>query len=543
MSYERVMVIGLDGATFDLMGPWIEQGRLPNLAKVVQRGSSAELESVNPPESPLAWTSFATGKNPGKHGIFGFYEPKTDGSYTLSPINAGSNRAATIYRILSDAGRKPVLVSVPFTFPPEPLENGVIIPGEFSIPGEDNDAPLICHPPSAAQEVKAVLDDPRLMVDTSLIYKQREQFIVDLHRTTENVMALIDHYLDKDDWDYFMTVFNGVDQVEHYFFRDFVTNGEFTDAMLEYYEKVDVAVGRMLERAGDDTLVMIMSDHGMTHFRKYFCLNLWLQEQNHLAFKQPGLRKLKQTAVRMAKASGLSDLVMKYIDLTKLGKGAVSNALSFDDVDFDATKAYAYGFGSIRINLQGREANGIVHPTMYESVRDGIIAQLKMEVDPRTGLPLFDAVYKREEVYSGPCVEAAPDIIVQSERFWPNGLAGVGPFANLYSKKIEDSPVINGMHTMNGIFMAQGENVKEGFEVPDPRIIDLAPTVLYALGLPIPDDMDGRVLSEMFEDGYFEANQPVYVAADKTLLDNRYEWREDEEAMLLERLRDLGYMA
>lgn len=543
MTYERVMVIGLDGATFDLMGPWIAQGRLPNLAKLVRGGSSAELESVNPPESPLAWTSFATGKNPGKHGIYGFYETKADGSYTLSPINAGSNRATTMYRTLSDAGRKPVLISVPFTFPPEPLENGVIIPGEFSIPGEDNDAPLICHPPAAAQEVRKLLDDPRLMVDTSLIYKQRDNFIVDLHKTTDHLMTLIDHYLEKDDWDYFMTVFSGVDQVGHYFFRDFVTNGEYTDVMLTYYEKVDVAVGRMLEQVDDDVLVMVMSDHGMTHFRNYFCLNLFLQEQKQLTFKQPVQRKLKQTAVRLAKQTGVSDLAMKYIDLSKLGKGAVSNALSFDDVDFNATKAYAYGFGSIRINLQGREANGIVHSSMYDVVRDDIIRQLKLEVDPRTGLPLFDAVYKREEIYHGPCLESAPDIVVQSERFWPNGLAGVGPFANLYSRKIEPSPIINGMHTMNGIFMAHGKHIKPGFEVPDPKIIDLAPTVLYALGMPIPDDMDGRVLTEMFDEAYVESHQPCYVAADTTLLDNRYEWREDEESMLLERLRDLGYMA
>ena len=542
MSYQRVLVIGLDGATFDLMKPWMESGYLPNLQRLMRQGSSAELESVIPPESPLAWTSFATGKNPGKHGIYGFYEPKAN-SYSLSPINAGSNRATTIYRMLSDAGKKPVLISVPFTFPPEPLENGLIVPGEFSIPGEDGSASLVCHPPEIANEVRSTVKDPRLMVDASHIFKSKETFLKDLHKTTNTLEQLIDHFMETRDWDYFMTVFSGVDQVEHYFYRDYVQDEQFSEAMLGYYEQVDKAVARILDKVDDDTLLLVMSDHGMTHFRKYFCLNLWLDEQKYIAFKQPVRRKIKQTAVRWARKTGIQETLMKYVDLSRFGQGAVSNALGFSDVDFDNTLAYAYGFGSIRINLRGREPNGQVAPEDYERVRDELINRLKREIDPRTGLPILDGVYRREEIYDGPCVDGAPDIVVRSDRFWPNGLAGVGPFANLYSNKLEYSPVINGMHAMNGIFIAHGPHVKSQVAVDDPRIIDLAPTILYALGLPIPDDMDGRVLMELFDESYTAEHQPMYKAVDVTLTQNQYQWQGNEEALLLERLKDLGYMA
>ncbi|GAB4265885.1 MAG: alkaline phosphatase family protein [Candidatus Promineifilaceae bacterium] len=543
MKYKRVMVIGLDGATFDLIKPWAAQGYLPNLQKLMNEGASGNLQSVHPPESPLAWTSFATGKNPGQHKIFGFYEPKRDAAYSLSPITAGSNQAKTVYRMLAEAGKRVVMVSVPFTFPPEPLPDGIVVPGEFSIPGEDGYARLVCHPPEIGDEIRQNFDDYRLMVDTSLIYHEKAQFAADLHHTTDNVMAIANHFLDTREWDFFMMVFSGTDQVGHYFFRDLVENGSYADVMLNYYSYVDKAVGRLLARADDETLFLVMSDHGMTHFRDYFCLNLWLAENGYLVFKRPFLRKLKRMGINFMNKSGLMSALLNMVDLRKLSKGSVSSALQFTDVDFSKTKAFAYGFGSIRLNVKGREANGVIDPSAYEQVRDEIIGRLQAATDRQAGLPIAERVYRREEIYFGPFVENAPDIVVESDRFWPNGLAGVGPFSNLYASMLEKSPIINGMHTLNGIFLAKGAHIRPNYALEGARIIDLAPTILHALGLPIPEDMDGRLLTDMFEPDFLAARQPVYTEGTGVVHSEQYVWAAGEEEALLERLQDLGYMA
>lgn len=544
MQSQKVMVIGLDGATFDLMKPWIATGKLPNLARFVFNGSFGDLRSVTPPESPLAWPSFATGKNPGKHGVFGFYEPHPNKEYSLSPINARSNRAKSLYKILSDAGKNVITLAVPFTFPPEEIENGIVIPGEFLLPGETNNASG-SYPPEMQQELCDHVADPRLGVDTTLIYNSPAAFIEDLHTTTDNLVETADYLLNNKPWDFFMLVFSGVDQIEHYFWRHYLAHDKFCDAMFEYYQKVDEAVGQILTQIDEEeTTLFVMSDHGMQPFNHYFCLNLWLHEKGLLKFKNPAQRWVKQKAIQLLNISGIKKLVLDKLDFRRFSKGAVSNALSFTDVDFEKTVAYAYGFGSIRINLKGRDSNGIVEPAEYDKIRDLIISSLHAEEQDDDDKPVLQG-QKREQLYSGQFVEQAPDIVVTSDKYWPNGLAGVGPFSNLYSSKIEDSPFINAMHAMNGIFMAKGPQIRSRHTLSQANLIDLAPTILYSMGLPIPKDMDGQVLFDVFSDHFLAEYPPIYIEADADYESEmeRYMWSLDEEEALIARLQDLGYLA
>ncbi len=539
MQTQKVMVIGLDGATFDLMTPWLESGELPNLARIVQSGTHGELRSVTPPESPLAWPSFATGRNPGKHGVFGFYESHVSLPYSLSPINARTNRAETLYKTLAKAGKKVITLAVPFTFPPEPLENGIMIPGEFSLPGEVANR-TASYPPGIQDEVSQVVADTRLAVDTSLVYQSPSEYLKDLHATTDNLLDMATYLLNNKPWDFFMLVFSGVDQVEHYFYRDLIEKGTFEDAILTYYRKVDEAVGVILQQVEKEEMTLfVMSDHGMQPFKQYFCLNLWLHEKGLLKFKQPIKQRLKQKLIQFMNKSGIKKLVLDNVNLRRFSSGAISSALSFHDIDFTRTQAYAYGFGSIRINLEGRDADGAVSLAEYDSVRELIMQGLEAE-----GADLKS--YKREDVYQGPFVDRAPDLVVTSDRYWPNGLAGVGPFSNLYAAVLEDSPFINGMHAMNGIFMARGPHVQATHEIQGAELIDLAPTILYTMGLDIPVDMDGKLLGDIFDAEFFAAYPARYADTpekpENETDDDRYIWSSDEEEALLNRLRDLGYL-
>ena len=373
MQPQKVMVIGLDGATFDLMNPWIASGELPNLARIVQSGTHGELRSVTPPESPLAWPSFATGKNPGKHGVFGFYEPHATQPYSLSPINARSNRSETLYRTLSEAGRHVITLAVPFTFPPEPLANGIMIPGEFSLPGEAANRSA-SYPPEIQAEIRQEVADTRLAVDTSLVYQSQAAFLEDLHTTTDNLLEMATYLLEHKPWDFFMLVFSGVDQVEHYFYRDLIEQGKFEDAILTYYRKVDEAMGVILTQVEQEEITLfVMSDHGMQPFNQYFCLNLWLHQKGLLKFKQPIKQRFKQKLIQLLTKSGIKKAVLENVNLRRFSNGAISTALSFNDIDFAHTQAYAYGFGSIRVNLQGRDADGCVTQSEYDAVRDLIL--------------------------------------------------------------------------------------------------------------------------------------------------------------------------
>lgn len=338
-----------------------------------------------------------------------------------------------------------------------------------------------------------------------------------------------------------MLVFSGVDQVEHYFYRDFIEQGTFAEAMLTYYRKVDEAMGRILDQVEEEEITLfVMSDHGMQPFKQYFCLNLWLHQKGLLVFKQPLRKLLKQKLIQFLNKSGIKKALLKSVNLRRFSTGAISNALSFNDIDFARTQAYAYGFGSIRINLQGRDADGVVDSLDYDAVREQIIRELEAENADLNG-------HKREEIYSGPFVKRAPDLVVTSDRYWPNGLAGVGPFSNLYGATLEDSPFINGMHAMNGIFMAKGPDIRAQHDIKDAQLIDLAPTILYAMGLPIPAEMDGELLHEVFEPDVLAEHPPHYLEeseeGENEIEEERYTWSLEEEEALLTRLQDLGYLA
>lgn len=508
-NHDKVLVIGLDGATFDLMLPWVTKGLLPNLGGIMQEGVYGDLMSVMPPESPQAWASFATGKNPGKHGVFGAYEPAA-GNYTLTPINARSNRAQTLYRLLNDGGKRVITVGVPFTSPPEPLDNSIIVPGALSKPAKKIRTPRI-YPP----ELQAELGKQQLHVDTTLVHRSPTAFLKSVHTATENLTEMALYLLQHKPWDFFMLAFTGVEQVERYFYRSHESRyskrkDRYQDAICAYYQKIDAMVGKLLAQIDQGTTIYVMSDHGMQHFQQYFCLNLWLHDNGFLSFKQPMTKWLKRQAFRAFARSGLKSRLLRAMNLRRTPADTVLSTLRFNDIDFDTTRAYACDLGGIRLNVVGRELRGVVRPGEYERMRDTLIDGLHDLIDEQG--QAFRA-YRREEIYSGDHLERAPDIVVTSNRYCPNGLAGVGPFAHWYGAQLEDSLHITGMHDMNGIFIAKGPHIHSGQTVSDAQLIDLAPTILYNLNLPIPEDMDGRPLTEVFIAQHRNLQSPRYAAS------------------------------
>jgi predicted AlkP superfamily phosphohydrolase/phosphomutase len=328
---------------------------------------------------------------------------------------------------------------------------------------------------------------------------------------------------------------------------------KFGTAIRDYYHYVDGHLANIVESLDDDTTLIIMSDHGFGPFHKFIHVNNWLIQEELMHLK-PGLRsQVKGTLFRW----GFSPMNV-YNLLMRFGLGALKREvvrgqgqgllktlfLSFEDIDWPRTEAYSLGnIGQIRINLVDREPFGCIQPGAdYEQVRDRIVDRLAELRDPETGEAVVETVYRREEIYNGPQLEHAPDIV-----FIPKRLEyfGFGEYEFGSHKIIEAMQRgISGTHRLQGIFLAYGSSIQPGVEIETARIIDLAPTILHLLGTPIPDHMDGRVLHEVLDPTF----KPILQTGGspqfwpETPESSQDSLTPEERELLTERLRSLGYV-
>jgi predicted AlkP superfamily phosphohydrolase/phosphomutase len=506
----KVLVIGLDGVTFDLLGPWIEAGELPNLQKLMAQGASGKLRTTLPPISSSSWSSFLTGVNPGKHGLVDFVYPGTD-SYKVSMVNATSRRTRALWNWLNEAGYKVGLLGIPTTYPTEPVD-GFMISG-FLAPGPDSEW---AYPPELKQELQAALGEFLLSPDER--YRSTrwlDRFLDDLTASVENRTQAALYLMRNKPWDVFAVVYWDTDMVQHETWRLLDPNhprhepaeaAAQRERVLEFHRKVDADVGRLLAEVDSDTLVVVMSDHGFGPVHSFFLTNNWLASVGLLRFKQNPWTAFKRLLFRLgftplgmfriAKALGLGKLRQKVRFQQK--SGLLNRVfLSFDDVDWSRTRAFSIGsFGQVYVNLAGVRPEGIVQPGQeYEELKAEIVQAALALRDPRSGEPLVERVLRREEIYSGPYIDRTPDLIVQT-RGWEYMAFGHADFGS--NRLVEPITGLSGHHRPDGVLILSGAGVKHDARLEGASIMDLTPTILHALGVDVPQDLDGRVLSEAF---------------------------------------------
>ncbi len=550
----KVIVIGLDGATFDIIKPLAKAGKVPNLARIMENGVHGDLRSTVHPITPQAWTSFLTGKKAGKHGIFDFTR-RSKNSYDIEFVNASVRKAESIFSLLSKAHKTVGAIGIPFTFPPEKV-NGFMLSGMDS-PGEDARA---VYPESIYPEIKRKFGNYHIHLASPVGRKiDQDKFWKDITTEDENRTLISKYLMKKYPCDLFMTVYNNTDRVAHqhldgtlYDMLQHNQHLDHEDLLVKTYQNTDAHVGSLLSNTDTNTTVIIMSDHGSGPIRRVFFLNRWLDKNGLLTYKNKkqdpfnrAVHKIRFLAKRFLPRQAKSFVESRMGGL----RDKVESVLSFSDIEWAQTRAYGFGvYGNIYINLEGREPKGIVaQEGEYEQLRDQIVEKLGGLRDPDTGDKIVEKVYRREELYQGPYLEDAPDLLIgwKDYAYYTSVSLGMergtvfGPCMNIDCSEYKHV----GTHRLNGVFMAMGGITKKGTEIEGAKICDVAPTILHILGQPIPKDMDGKVLTEIFEEDFLKNNPPRYERPGHVgPAKDTVTYSEKETREVAERLKGLGYL-
>ncbi len=534
---KKVWVVGWDGATWRILQPLIEAGQLPNLGKLAQRSAWGQLQSTRPPVTATAWSSFMTGLTPGRHGLFDWQLPLTEG-FRRPWINATALQGRRLWEWISLAGKRAAVLNVPLTYPPRPL-NGVLIGGMLT----PNRHVTFTYPTDFQAELLQAVPDYVIDVDIqNREWDKRTAAGVRLYldavcRMLESRRRAVHFLLNREDYDFFMVVFTAPDRLQHPFWAyaagesvASTTQEAWTmnrEGVVACYRQLDAVLGEIVARADDETTLFMLSDHGFGRLQGDLALNNWLAQHGWLRYRagKSGLRHILAEAVKPVK---------RHLPLNWV-KQARSTFSAEQLLDWSHSVAYsgAPTEEGIWLNVQGREPAGIVPSgEPYERLRDEIIAAALAWCHSEDGQPLIRQAKRREEVHSGPYLQRAPDILLQPRRGWRltpkrenwllHSVAGEG----------------RGNHEPEGILLAAGPKIAVG-KMEGARLLDMTPTLLHALELAVPAGLDGRVLSSLFRPGV----SPVrYRKEDKIARSEHEAFDDDEAAAIAERLAGLGYL-
>ena len=493
----KVLVIGLDGADPRLIETWSREGRLPNMEMIMREGVSGELMSTFPPTTIPAWPCFATGTTSAKNGVFGFWQTREE------MMNI---KGKLLWDIIGEAGGRVGVMNVPCTYPPRRV-NGFMITGLMTPPKER----VFTYPEELSRELSLKYGykvGPLFREDLYDVPPRgpfdREAYFEEFMRSEDVHAQVAIDLMDRYEPDFMIVVFRSPDEIGHYYWGYMDPEHayyysedapKFRDAVRRCYEEVDRIIGRILEGVDEDTVTIVMSDHGMgPPARKVVNINQILYDIGLL--KAKGGDKTLAERVRADGKEWVDELTMDMWE-----------SWSAKWIDWSRTKAYFRGTGchdegGIDINLKGERPFGIVKPGReYEELQEFIISQLKSIKAPDGG-DLFVDVRRREEEFSGPYIHLIPHVIFRlREGFRYSYRFGFGRGGEVVSyEEGKGRRESWGVHRKEGVLMVMGPGVKKGCRVVGARIIDLAPTILYAMGIPVPSYMDGRVLKEIFEE-------------------------------------------
>lgn len=526
----RTLFIGMDGATFTVLDD-LTQGPtpvMPFLGKLMAEGTRSTLRSTPNPLTPPAWVSLMTGRSPGHHGVFDFIRAEEHGDDVFFTLyDSRDCQVETIWSIASRYGKRVAALNFPFTAPPPKKLKGFMVPG--FVPWRHlrrNTAPADLYdrlkeiPDFDPKELAWDFEQEKLALD-DLSPEARENW-VKYHLPRERQWFRIADTLLKTEAPELMAVmFDGVDKLQHQAWL-YVDPAQQTGALsdyhqrmrqlcLEYFAQLDSFIERLVNAAGPDVQVFLASDHGFTATTEVVRINTFLHEKGYL----------------------------KWRDVEDSEAGRRREASMFAYLDWQNTIAYCRTPSSNGINIRVARNPGEsgIAPVEYEAVRNRLIADLMEFCDPDTGERIIREIHKREDVFAGQAMEQAPDLLLVLRDYG---------FVSIKNKTpaVEPRPEVAGTHHPDGVFIAYGKGVRADGHSPGRRIMDVGATLLYSLGLKVPEDFEGQVPEHFFTEAHLQEN-PIRIGS-KTRSARKDEEAENmseaEKDNIMSQLRLLGYM-
>jgi len=564
-----LLVVGIDGATFDIMNPMLERGELPHIAAILKNGASGALESTIPPLTPPAWTSMMTGLNPGAHGIFHFIRRQA-GSYQMELATSESFAGYDIFSALGRRGWTTGGFSVPMTYPPFPI-NGFMVSGiPMPMTGPNRAFPqdwLARLEEHTGQDYQPDIDYAPYGGKSEPKHEDLDRYATlrdDLFRVERERIHAMELSMEMQPTDFFFGVISVTDRCQHYFwkFQDKEHDGwseegarRFGSVIEDSYRLADEAVGRLLavaKKTGYDPTIALVSDHGFGSYSGDFHVNLWLEQQGYLHFHPIPRWVIAKTTVgnllHHPKAKLVRKLVPKFCHSWVLARPKRKKQRDARDIDWSQTVAFASMYG-ICLNVKGREAEGIVAPG---EERDALVQEIRKGLDqltdPHDGQPVVAPHYDARELYRGPHVELAPDIQYAVKDLSYLQLEGLSEDELFRRRRFA---AVSGTHRMNGLFAVAGSGIKAGYSLTGMHIQDTMPTLLTAVGECVPDYSEGKIWREIFQQNHVEpADLPQEVRlVEKELKESLQSqvgvsdvWGEEEKKKVVDSLTGLGYL-
>lgn len=512
-SSPRVLVISLAEATLDLILPWVEAGYLPTFQRLMDEGVYGRLQSKIPYIAPQLWGTIYTGTSASRHGALDFWQRGENGKF--HEVNGSDLKQKPLWDMLGNSGYSSGIVNMPFTYPPRPI-NGYMISGEDA-PGAHRS---IASPPELYDEVTGRFGRYRLK-DIFPGGRVKSDYLTLPAEDVTRQTAVLEHLLTNHPTNMFFAFYSATAICQHYFWSDMESDDEsnpYQTVIETAYRTLDASIGRLITAVGPDTQVYVISECGAGPLQSGVNINAWLAQGGFLVY-QPGahssqswrptedrmrntvaaIRKQVQGILQKHLPRSMYYMANKYLGSTK---ALVQSYVVNSGIDWKKTRAFSRGKeGNIFISLQGRDPHGIVAQHEYADLCQAITDKLYALIDPATGKPAVEKVYRSDELYPGPSQWIAPDITVA----WRNGL-----YCPHEGKRDDTSVFVtrwreymnwptSGGHRLDGILFASGPGIRRGHRIDGASILDLAPTWLHAFQQPLPAHLEGSVIDGIFE--------------------------------------------
>jgi len=522
---KRVLIIGLDGFTWRLGRDFMSEGVMSNLANLVNKGTHGILWSVMPFETSPAWSSFQTGCLPGRTSIFAFH--RYDRNLKKISLNSfADNAMPSLWELLDRADRRVISLNMPVSSPP-PKVNGIIIPGLLC----PKLSPETVHPPEAYN--KYIKPRRNYLIVNNRFQDTVKEFTQQSIATEQIRTQVALELIHAENWDVFCMQMQSSDVMQHRIWTalDQTAKGHSPDQRKEalpFYRFCDDAIGRLVAAAGQNTLTLIVSDHGFCQAKDFFAINLWLRQRGYLHLLP---KKETNWEITKRKIPPLKMLARLYGNTVQKFSNDNNKKLFCEEVlghlrrilDFEKTRAFCLGGMAGILYINGTKQQRL-------ELAQQITEELLNDFGPGTRQPIIDRITSGQETYGRDNdSDSLPDLVVQYQEGYITKIHPLGD-------DIVAPDIYRGTHGRDGVLVAYGPGIREGVKL-DGNIVDIVPTVLAYLGVPIPGHVDGKVLDGAFIKPPDTSYEDISVDSTRSV-----EYSDAEQAVVEKHLRDLGYL-